>query len=307
MIAKPLLAAAAKDPVALPCTGDWVVVDSANAAAPAVTSVLERRTAFVRAGAAQGVALGQVLAANIDTALIAEGLWPEPDLGRIERLLALAWESGAQPIIVLTKADIAPDAEQFRTDVAAAAPGVDVHAVSAMTGAGLGALAPYAAAGATIALLGPSGAGKSTLTNALAGVSVMSTQAMRADHKGRHTTAHRELVVLPGGGMVIDTPGLRAVGLWGSAAGLDRVFSDIDELAAGCRFDDCAHRGEPGCAVAAAIEDGELPRRRLDSWRKLQREAEWIAARSDARLRAERAAEWKRTAKAYRRSGRIRP
>jgi ribosome biogenesis GTPase len=160
--------------------------------------------------------------------------------------------------------------------------------------------------GRTVALLGASGTGKSTLLNTLAGEAVMATQAMRSDHKGRHTTVHRELVVLPSGGMVIDTPGLRSVGLWDAEDALDRVFADIDELALSCRFADCQHRIEPGCAVVAAVENGTLPHRRLQSWRKLQREAAWIAARSDARLRQERLAQWKRIHRDVRRSGQIR-
>ena len=319
-----LLAAAREDPTQYPCTGDWVVLrdpapvgDHAGPAAhapmgpspslPTIAAILPRRTSLVRAGAEGRVALGQVLASNVDTAVIVEGLWPEPDLGRIERLLALAWESGAQPAVVLTKADLAPDAEQLRDDVAAAAPGAPVYAVSGVTGAGVHAIAGYVERGQTVVFLGPSGAGKSTLTNALAGEEVMATRATRADHKGRHTTARRELVVLPTGGMVIDTPGLRAVGLWESEAALDQVFADIDVLARECRFSDCRHVSEPGCAILAAVEDGTLPARRLASWRKLQREAAWIAARSDARLRRERLAQWKRIHRDMRRNGQIRP
>jgi ribosome biogenesis GTPase / thiamine phosphate phosphatase len=334
VIPKRLLAAAAEDPTQYPCTGDWVVLADANGdrSRPngddpvrvtetipdtdrvnredpisfTVEAVLPRRTAFVRAGVAKGVALGQVLAANVDIAVIAEGLWPEPDFGRIERLLALAWESGAQPVVVLTKADLAVDADQLRGDVAATAPGVDVYAISATTGDGMAALAPYVGHGRTIALLGRSGAGKSTLVNALAGTDVMATRAARSDHKGRHTTVHRELVRLPSGGMVIDTPGLRSIGLWDTEAGLDLVFADIDELAQSCRFGDCGHESEPDCAVLAAIEDGTLPVRRLESWRKLQREAAWMAARSDARLRQQRVAAWKRIHRDIRRSGQVR-
>jgi ribosome biogenesis GTPase len=334
VLPKRLLAAAADDPTQYPCTGDWVVLADApaggsrpNGGGPVratemipdvdrtsrpdpvrltVEAVLPRRTAFVRAGVAKGVALGQVLAANVDVALIVEGLWPEPDFGRIERLLALAWESGAQPMVVLTKADLAADADQLRDDVAATAPGVDVYAISATTGAGMTALAPYVVSGRTIALLGRSGAGKSTLVNALAGADVMATRAARSDHKGRHTTVHRELVMLPSGGMIIDTPGLRSIGLWETEAGLDLVFADIDELAQRCRFGDCGHVTEPDCAVLAAIEDGTLPVRRLESWRKLQREAAWIAARSDARLRQQRVAAWKRIHRDIRRSGQVR-
>ncbi|MCI0688911.1 MAG: ribosome small subunit-dependent GTPase A [Sporichthyaceae bacterium] len=302
-----LLAAAAEDPTGQPCTGDWVVVRRWPDGRVSAEAVLPRRTVFLRASGNSRLSKGQVLAANIDTVMVTEGLQPEPDLGRIERLLALAWQNGAEPVIVLTKADLAGDAEMLVSDVAAAAPGAAVYAVSAVTGEGMDALAPYLAPGRTVALLGPSGAGKSTLTNALAAVDVMVTRAPRADHKGRHTTVHRELVVLPGGGMVIDTPGLRSIGLWDANEGLDRVFTDIDELAAQCRFADCGHRSEPGCAVLAAVDAGELAERRLTSWHKLQREMIWIASRTDARLRAEQAQKWIRISRESRRSGRIRP
>jgi len=303
-----LLAAAAADPVANPCVGDWVAVRTWTDGRVTAEAVLPRRTAFVRAGVTPGSSYGQVLAANVDLAVVVEGLHPEPDLGRIERFLALAWESGATPVVVLTKADLVPDAEQLRADVSAAAPGVDVLVVSSTTGAGLDDLRSLVLPGRTLALLGPSGAGKSTLTNALAGATVMVTRALRADGKGRHTTAHRELVVLPSGGLVVDTPGLRSVGLTDVEESLDLVFADVEELARDCRFADCGHDTEPGCAVRAALEAGELPERRWESYRKLQREARWMAMRHDARLRAEERAKWKRITKDYRnRPGSIRP
>lgn len=286
--------AAAQDPVNLPCVGDWVGIDSE------VHAVLPRRTSIVRAGVTPGLSHGQVLAANVDLAYLAEPAVPGLDLGRIERLLALAWESGAQPIVVITKADLA---EVDVATVATAAPGAEVALVSALTAAGLDAvrLPP----GQTAVVLGRSGAGKSTLVNALAGVDVMATQAIRAgDGRGRHTTVHRELLVLPGGGMIIDTPGLRSIGLYDAAEGLAQVFSDVEELAARCRFVDCAHETEPGCAVTSAVATGDLPERRLASWRKLQREAAWMAARTDARLRAEQTRQWKIRHKAMRNRGR---
>jgi len=302
-----VLAAAAADPSALPCTGDWVALQGWPDRRTTVAAVLPRRSAVVRATVTPGVAQGQVLAANVDVAAIVEGLEPEPDLGRIERLLVLAWESGARPIVLLTKADAAPDAEEVREDVLAAAPGVPVHVVSALTGAGLDDLSAYLRSGRTLALLGPSGAGKSTLVNALAGAELLVTRELRADGKGRHASVRRELVVLPGGGLVLDTPGLRGVGLWEAEESVDRVFADIEALAARCRFADCGHDSEPGCAVLGALESGELAERRLASWRKLRREAEWIAARHDARLRAERVKAWKRIHMEVRRSGRNRP
>lgn len=295
-----LLQAGAADPVASPCVGDWIVLRAWSDARVTAEAVLPRRTAFVRAAVTPGASYGQVLAANVDVAVVTEGLHPEPDLGRIERFLALAWESGATPLVVLTKADLVPDAALVRDDVATAAPGVEVLAVSATTGEGMADLAPYVVAGRTLALLGPSGAGKSTLTNALAGEVVMVTRELRADGKGRHTTVHRELVVLPGGGLIVDTPGLRSVGLTDVSDSLDMVFAEVEALAALCRFADCEHRTEPDCAVLAALETGELSERRWESYVKLGREARWMAMRHDARLRAEERAKWKRVTKDYR-------
>lgn len=221
-----VLAAALHDPVSTPCVGDWVLIDDVAAGAPTLTVVLPRRSAVVRAAVTPGASHGQVLAVNVDHVLVVEPAQPQPDLARVERLLALAWESGATPAVVLTKADLAADVDDWLVELAAAAPGVQVHGVSAVTGAGLGELAGRLAPRTTVVLLGPSGAGKSTLTNALAGVAHMATQELRADGRGRHTTVHRELVRLPSGVLLIDTPGLRAVGLLDTEAGLDRVFTD---------------------------------------------------------------------------------
>ncbi|GAA2748573.1 ribosome small subunit-dependent GTPase A [Kitasatospora cinereorecta] len=278
------------DPLVGPCTGDWAAVDLAAAPLPTVAALLSRTTAVVRKTANKR-SDGQVLAANIDTVMIAVSLAAEPDLGRIERFLALAWESGADPLVVLTKADLVDDADFVRADVEAIAPGVTVLAVSAETGDGMDVL--RACVGGSAALIGQSGAGKSTLTNALAGADVMVVQQTRSvDEKGRHTTTARELIPLPDGGVVIDTPGLRGVGLYGGE-GLGQAFAEIEELAAECRFDDCSHRTEPGCAVRSALEEGTLPERRWESFLKLQRENAWIASRTDARLRAERTRHWK--------------
>ncbi|HZE50797.1 MAG TPA: ribosome small subunit-dependent GTPase A [Jatrophihabitantaceae bacterium] len=290
--------AAADDPVNLPCVGDWVALDTGSQ--PEVRTVLPRRTSIVRAGVTPGVSHGQVLAANVDLVYLAEPAVPSVDLGRIERLLALAWESGAVPVVVITKADLA---EVDLAAIAAAAPGADVLLVSSVTGAGLDAV--RMAPGQTAVVLGRSGAGKSTLVNALAGNEVMATQDIRAaDGRGRHTTVHRELLLLPDGGMIIDTPGLRSVGLYDAAEGLAQVFTDIEALATQCRFVDCAHDTEPGCAVTAAVASGEVPERRLASWRKLQREAAWMASRTDARLRAEQTRHWKVMSKAMRNQSR---
>ncbi|GGJ80724.1 putative ribosome biogenesis GTPase RsgA [Pilimelia anulata] len=295
-----LLAAAARDPVALPCAGDWVAVRHWPDGRLTAELVLPRRSAVVRRTSDKD-STGQVLAANLDVAAVVEPVDPGPDLGRIERLLALAWESGAQPMVVLTKADAAADPAAIAEQVADLAPGVPVAPVSGRTGAGLDALAPLVAPGRTLGLLGPSGAGKSTLVNALAGVAAMAVQEVRrVDGKGRHTTTYRALVTVAGGGAIIDTPGIRAVGMYDGAEGVDRTFAEVLELVARCRFADCGHESEPGCAVRAALESGDLSRRRYESWRKLEREVAYEARRRDVRLAAEERAKWKRIHKEQR-------
>ncbi|MEU3888265.1 ribosome small subunit-dependent GTPase A [Streptomyces sp. NPDC029041] len=283
------------DPLRVVCTGDWVAVEPGGNPRY-VRTYLPRRTAFVRSTSSQR-SEGQILAANVDHAVIAVSLALELDLGRIERFLALSWESGAQPVVVLTKADLVPDAVTLAhlvQDVETAAPGVPVVPVSSLDGDGLDVLAAIVGGG-TCVLLGQSGAGKSTLANALLGEDVMDVQATRdVDGKGRHTTTTRNLLALPGGGVLIDTPGLRGVGLWDAETGVGQVFSEIEELSERCRFHDCAHEAEPGCAVLAAIDSGELPQRRLESYRKLLRENQRIVAKTDARLRAEIRKDWKR-------------
>lgn len=282
------------DPLRVICTGDWAAVDR-NGDPRFVRTYLPRRTAFVRSTSSSR-SEGQILAANVDHAIIAVPLAVELDLGRIERFLALAWESGAQPLVVLTKADLVPDVTGLSylvQDVETVSPGVRVLPVSSASGEGVDVLAALVSGGTSV-LLGVSGAGKSTLANALLGEDVMDVQAIRdVDGKGRHTTTTRNLLALPGGGVLIDTPGLRGVGLWDAEAGVGQVFSEIEDLADRCRFHDCAHRTEPGCAVLAAIEDGSLPERRLESYRKLLRENQRIVAKTDARLRSEILRDWK--------------
>ncbi|MEV5407648.1 ribosome small subunit-dependent GTPase A [Thermopolyspora sp. NPDC052614] len=324
--------AAADDPVALPCVGDWAALaplpgGDVHGVDLQLQEVLPRRTAIVRGGVARdsrgglsGDSKGQVLAANVDVVFVAEPARhgaDRADLGRVERLLALAWESGGTPVVLITKSDLAgDDLPALLTDFALAAPGVDVHPVFALAregvdgegvdGEGVDIVRGYLDGFRTAVVLGPSGAGKSTLVNALAGETVMPTQQVRAgDGRGRHTTVHRELITLPGGGLIIDTPGIRRVGLYEMGEGVDLVFTDIDELAEQCRFSDCSHESEPGCAVLAAVDAGDLPERRLASWRKLQREAAWMASRTDARLRSEQTRRWKVIEKAMR--GRYRP
>ncbi|WP_316772493.1 ribosome small subunit-dependent GTPase A [Streptomyces sasae] len=283
------------DPLRVVCTGDWVAVEPGGNPRY-VRAYLPRRTAFVRSTSSKR-SEGQILAANVDHAIVAVSLAVEVDLGRIERFLALAWESGAQPVVVLTKADLVPDPVTLAhlvEDVGTTAPGVPVLTVSAHQGDGLDALVALVGSGTSV-LLGQSGAGKSTLANTLLGEDVMDVRAARdVDGKGRHTTTTRNLLALPGGGVLIDTPGLRGVGLFDAETGVGQVFAEIEELAEGCRFSDCGHESEPGCAVRLAVETGELPERRLDSYRKLMRENQWIVAKTDARVRAEIKKDWKR-------------
>jgi ribosome biogenesis GTPase len=282
-LAGSVLLGAANDPVNLPCTGDWVVIRRWPDRRVTLEAVLPRRTALIRRTSDKD-ASGQLLAANMDTVAVVEPIHPEPDDARIERLLALAWESGAKPLLVLSKSDTSSDPAAVARQIGELAPGVPVVSVSVRGTPGIEPLRAYAGSGRTLALLGRSGAGKSTLVNALAGAAVMPVQAIRdADGKGRHTTAYRNLVPLPGGGAVLDTPGIRGVGLLDTAEGLDRAFAD---LAAHCRFGDCRHGAEPGCAVAAALADGSLSPRRLASWRKLHHEVEVESARRQARLAA---------------------
>ncbi|MEV8371306.1 ribosome small subunit-dependent GTPase A [Kribbella sp. NPDC056861] len=301
-----VLAAIAADSQATPCTGDWVGLRRWLDDRITVEAVAPRSTAIVRAEVG-GSSRGQVLASNIDVVAVVVGLHPEPNIGRIERFLALAWESGARPVVVLTKADLVVDADTVAEDVATAAPGADVLVCSATTGEGLEAVRALLDGNATMALLGTSGAGKSSLVNALAGVELLDVQAIREDGKGRHTSVRRELILLPGGGVVIDTPGLRGIGLQEAGEGLSAAFPDVTALADQCRFKDCVHVTEPGCAVRQALDDGRLPIRRYESWVRLQREAAYMARRADSRLQAEARKAWVRQTKDYRRDIKPRP
>ncbi|WP_181768446.1 ribosome small subunit-dependent GTPase A [Streptomyces albidus (ex Kaewkla and Franco 2022)] len=284
---------ATPDPTRTICTGDWAALRlDGPGGMPEVRALMPRRTAFLRSTATNR-SEGQVLAANVDHALIAVSLAVELDLSRVERFVALAWTSGAQPLVVLTKADLVDDPDtlgQLTADVEESAPGVQVLTVSAAAGEGLDVLSAVIGGG-TCVLLGQSGAGKSTLANALLGEEVQDVRTTRdSDGKGRHTTTTRDLLPLPeaaGGGVLIDTPGLRGVGLWDAQDGVGQTFAEIEALAGECRFHDCRHEAEPDCAVLAAVENGTLPHRRLESYRKLLRENTRLAARTDARLRAE--------------------
>jgi ribosome biogenesis GTPase len=259
--------------------GDWVALAShPDVDDPVVAGVLPRRSAIRRRDPADRTNV-QVLATNVDVVFIVHGLDRELNLRRIERTLAVAFDSGATPVVVLTKADLLDDPETSAAQVRAIALDADVCVASAVTGEGIETLASYGKPDRTIALLGASGVGKSSLINAIVGEQVQETGTVRdADAKGRHTTTLREMILLPNGGVVIDTPGLRGMGLWDAEEGIALAFADIEDLAAECRFRDCAHENEPDCAVIAAIDAGELDERRLDSWRRLNDELSRLEA-----------------------------
>jgi ribosome biogenesis GTPase len=284
-----------------PVVGDWVAASLTDGGAQAtIHHVLPRRTAFTRkaAGPAGGE---QVVAANIDVAFLTASLNADLNLRRLERYLAATWQSGAEPVIVLTKADLAANLAEFTDEVETIAFGTPVWAVSALTGEGLEALNTYLSPGRTVAVVGSSGVGKSTLVNALAGQEVMSTGVIReSDDRGRHTTSHRELFLLPGGGLILDTPGMRELGLWDAEEGVGAAFGDLEALAAKCRFGDCGHTNEPGCAVRAARASGALDEGRWRGWLKLQRELAFEQAKEHPALRAERRRRWVQIAKANR-------
>ena len=264
-----------------PATGDWVAVHAVGPDTLGVRALVPRRTAFIR-GAAGSKAEPQVVAANVDYVLIATALPGDFNERRLERYLALAWGSGAMPVIVLTKGDLVPDASEFVSAARGLAPGVDVITVSSQSEDGVMELQSLIPQRATIALLGSSGVGKSTLVNRLAGETLMRTGDVDVDGRGRHTTTHRELRRLANGILIIDTPGMRELQLWSADAGLERVFDDIVELSLSCRFVDCAHAAEPGCAVTAAVSSGTLAAERLTSWRKLMRESARSRLEGDA-------------------------
>ncbi|MGP3685796.1 ribosome small subunit-dependent GTPase A [Streptomyces sp. IBSNAI002] len=278
-----------RDPLAAPSTGDWAALHPATTDhAPVLHSVLQRRTTLVRSSTSR-TSHGQVLAANVDTIVVTVSLAAPLKHGRTERMLALAWESGAVPVVALTKADQCADTQRAADEVSKLAPGTDVLVTSAVTGQGLDTL--IAVSNGTIVMLGPSGAGKSTLGNQLLGEDRLGTGAVRdVDGKGRHTTTWRELLPLPGGKVILDTPGLRAIGLHDAQNGLEQTFAEFERLAQDCRFTDCSHEREPGCAVLAEITAGNVPQRRLDSYHRLLRENTYAASRTDARLRAGREA-----------------
>ena len=284
-----------------PAVGDWVVLAPSEPDSDArIRAVLPRATRFSRRAAGSPTE-EQVVAANIDIVFLVSGLDQDFNPRRIERYLVTAWESGAAPVIVLNKADLLGDPGAVVAEVEALAAGVPVYAVSAKHPASLAPIAAQLTRGRTAALLGSSGVGKSSLANALMGEERLRTREVReADSRGRHTTTGRQLIVLPGGGILIDTPGMRELQLWDTGEAVAGAFSDIEALGAGCRFRDCRHAGEPGCAVVAAVEQGSLPAVRLDSFRKLQAEQAFQATQQDERARIDVKRQGKIGAKALR-------
>lgn len=287
----------APDAEALPAIGDWVALQLPSGEGEALLhTVLPRRSTLMRREAGSERE-GQLIAANLDVVVLVAGLDGNFNPRRIERALTVAWNSGAAPVVVLSKADLHADVADRLQEVEALAPGVPVLALSAHLGTGIEELRAQLPAGKTGALLGSSGVGKSTLVNRLLGEARLATQPVREeDAKGRHTTTHRELFVLPHGGLLIDGPGMRELGLWGEEEGLGQAFADVLALATDCRFSDCAHRREPGCAVRGAVERGELAPERLESFEKLQREQAYQARQgSGAAQREHRRFERSRT------------
>jgi len=285
-----------------PVAGDWVAIAARpNEARATIKQLLPRAGVFRRRAAGPGAPRAQVVAANVDVALLLASLNADLSTRRMERYLAAAWEGNADPVIVLTKSDMCDDVEPLKAAIEAIAFGVPVHVISALTGDGLMDLSKHFRAGKTAVLLGSSGVGKSTLVNALAGKMLMQTRAVvGSDSLGRHTTTHRELVLLPSGALILDTPGMRELGLWEADSGVSTAFADIETLAATCRFHDCRHGSEPGCAVQAALSDGSLEPARWNSYGKLQRELAFEERKNDPRARAEARKVWLRRSKNYR-------
>jgi ribosome biogenesis GTPase len=285
---------AANDPSAYPAVGDWVAVEQTPAGDTTIHALLPRRTALVRQAPGKRTE-AQVVGANLDTVFVVASLNADLNLRRLERYVAAAWESGAEPVVLLSKADLGGDgeAEAALLAVAGVAAGATVVVVSSFDGRGVDEVRARIGAGRTVAFVGSSGVGKSTLLNRLAGEERAAVREIREDDaRGRHTTTRRQLHLLPDGGLILDTPGMRELALW-DADGLDQSFTDIDAIAERCRFANCRHNGEPGCAIAASIADGSLAEDRLSSWQKLVRETKHHERRVDALARAEERRKWK--------------
>jgi len=284
-----------------PAAGDWVAVEVHGADTPAVIQgVLPRRSKFVRKSPGKKME-EQVIAANVDTALLVSALDGDFNTRRVERYLAQCWDSGARPVIVLNKADACKEARGKAAEMERVRMGTAVCVVSARTGEGFAELEEFLKPGHTLVLLGSSGVGKSTIVNRFLGQAVQEVRPVReSDSRGRHTTTTRELFVLPGGALLMDTPGLREMQLWDAEQGVAQTFADIDALATQCRFGDCRHEGEPGCAVKAALDAGTVEAARLENRRKLLREQEFLRRKIDREARHEQKEQWKQLHRAQR-------
>ena len=284
-----------------PAVGDWVAVSRRERdGLDQIQAVLPRRSKFSRKAAGAN-SEEQVVAANVDTVFLVQGLDHDFNLRRLERYLVAAFESNAAPVVILNKADLCEDVEKKTSEAESVAPGTPVHAISSVSGDGLDALDQYVLPGVTVAFLGSSGAGKSTLINRIVGEEIQKTAEVREhDSRGRHTTTRRELIVLKTGGLLIDTPGRRELQMWDASGSLDLAFSDVQSIAAACYFSDCSHQNEPGCAVREALEDGSLDRGRYESYTKMEKEMEYLDSRMDTRLNLKRKSREKKIHRAFR-------
>ena len=284
-----------------PAVGDWVSVAKRERDGLAqIHAVLPRRSKFSRKAAGTS-AEEQVVAANVDTVFLVQGLDHDFNLRRLERYIVAAFESNAAPVVILNKSDLCSDVEKRTAEAATVSSGTPVHAISSITGDGLKQIDQYILPGVTVAFLGSSGAGKSTLINRIVGEEMQKTAEVREhDSRGRHTTTHRELIVLKTGGLLIDTPGMRELQFWDASGSLGEAFSDIQSIAATCYFNNCSHQNEPGCAVREALEDGSLDRARYDSFAKMEKEMEYLDSRMDTKLHLKRKSREKKIHRAFR-------
>lgn len=284
-----------------PAVGDWVVIQTrATEQRATIHAILPRTSKFSRKVAGSAIE-EQIIATNVDTVFLVSGLDGDLNLRRIERYLILAWESGVNPVVLLNKADLCPNLEQCLMEVEEIATGVPIVTLSAMQQQGMELLQPYLQPGKTIVLLGSSGVGKSTITNQLKGELVQTVQAVRlGDDRGKHTTTHRQLIMLPSGALIIDTPGMRELQVWSATEGLPETFMDIETLVEQCRFRNCQHEGEPGCAIQEALTGGQLDPKRFLNYQKLQREAQHLARKQDQRSTLAEKKRWKKMTKASR-------
>ncbi|MFX3673760.1 MAG: ribosome small subunit-dependent GTPase A [Paenisporosarcina sp.] len=281
-----------------PAVGDWIAVEKMPGEEKGIIHSILPRTSIFSRKVAGDTTIEQIVAVNVDIVFLVMSLNLDFNVRRLERYMIAAWDSGAKPVIVLTKKDVCEDPQTYVEQADAVAFGVPIHVVSSVTGEGIAELQELLKEGKTAALLGSSGVGKSSLTNALCGEEVMTVQEIReGDDKGRHTTTHRELFCMPGGGLLIDTPGMREFQMWDNSESLDSSFKDVEEFANACRFNDCQHDGQPGCAVQAALENGSLTQERYASYEKLKRELAYIERKADAVARKAELGKWKKISK----------